>query len=131
MQRYGMRARRNNPGASDENGAIEARQATTKHFIEQALLLRTSREFDTLDQYRGFIAAVSARANARVTKAVCIERAHRLRATIPSPISFATTGARSPRPRELTPRKCCWRIWRKGYNRSRPVRSGRVKQLTR
>ncbi len=55
-----------NRGASDENGAIEARQRSIKHFIEQALLLRGSRQFDTLDNYREFIAAVAARANARV-----------------------------------------------------------------
>ena len=40
---YGMRASRNNPGASHENGAIESRQGTLKDRIDQALLLRGSR----------------------------------------------------------------------------------------
>lgn len=74
-ERYGMRASRNNPGASHENGAIEARQGTTKHFVEQALLLRGSREFDSLQQYRRLIAEVAARANARVIKALAVEQA--------------------------------------------------------
>jgi hypothetical protein len=72
---YGMRATRNNPGASHENGAIEARQGTIKHFIEQALLLRASREFASLAQYRQFVAEVAARANARLAKALAVERA--------------------------------------------------------
>jgi hypothetical protein len=72
---YGMRATRNNRGASHENGAIEARQATVKHFIEQALLLRGSRDFATLLLYREFVAEVVARANGRVSRAVAVERA--------------------------------------------------------
>lgn len=74
-ERYGMRASRNNLGASHENGAIESRQGTTKHFVEQALLLRGSREFDSLQQYRRLVADVAARANARVIKALAVERA--------------------------------------------------------
>ena len=74
-QVYGMRASRNNRGASHENGAIEARQGTLKHFVEQALLLRGSREFASLPDYRGFLAEVVARANARVAKALAVERA--------------------------------------------------------
>lgn len=64
-----MRATRNNPGESHENGAIEARHATTKHFLEQALLLRGTRAFETLEEYRRFIAEVVERANARLAKA--------------------------------------------------------------
>jgi transposase InsO family protein len=74
-EHYGMRASRNNRGASHENGSIEARNGSVKHFIEQALLLRSSRRFDDLEQYRQFIAEVVARANARVAKGATIERA--------------------------------------------------------
>jgi hypothetical protein len=74
-ERYGMQATRNNPGESHENGAIEARQATTKHFLEQALLLRGTREFASLEDYRGFVAEVVERANARLVKALAVERA--------------------------------------------------------
>jgi hypothetical protein len=72
---YGMVASRNNRGASHENGAIEARQGSLKRFIEQALLLRGSRDFESLEDYRQFVAEVTARANGRVTKALAIERA--------------------------------------------------------
>jgi hypothetical protein len=73
-ERYGVRATRSNPGESHENGAIEARHATSKHFLEQALLLRGSREFETLEEYRRFVAEVIARANARAARALAIER---------------------------------------------------------
>ena len=73
-EHYGMTSSRNNRGASHENGSIEARQGTLKHFADQALLLRGSRDFDGVQQYRLFIADVVVRANGRVAKAVAIER---------------------------------------------------------
>jgi len=72
---YGMRPSRNNPGVSHENGAIEARQGSVKHFLDQALLLRGSRDFATLTAYREFVADVVVRVNGRVSKAVAAERA--------------------------------------------------------
>ena len=72
---YGIVASRNNRGASHENGSIEARHGTLKHFVDQALLLRGSREFATLEAYRHFLAEVTARANGRIAKALAIERA--------------------------------------------------------
>ena len=39
-EHYGMRASRNNPGESHENGAIESRQGSLKRALDQALLLR-------------------------------------------------------------------------------------------
>lgn len=74
-ERYGMRATRNNLGASHENGSIESRQGTIKRSIEQALLLRGSRAFATLIDYRHFVADVVMRLNARTTKALTVERA--------------------------------------------------------
>ncbi|MGH8748746.1 MAG: IS21 family transposase, partial [Burkholderiales bacterium] len=41
-QHYAMRASRNNPGESHENGAIESRQGSLKRTLEQTLLLRGS-----------------------------------------------------------------------------------------
>jgi len=72
---YGMVPSRNNRGASHENGSIEARHGTLKHFVDQALLLRGHREFDTLEAYRHFLAEVTARANGRIAKALEVERA--------------------------------------------------------
>jgi hypothetical protein len=74
-ERYGMRASRNNRGASHENGSIESRQGTIKRAIEQALLLRGSRDFAQLGEYRCFVAEVAIRFNARIHKALTIERA--------------------------------------------------------
>jgi hypothetical protein len=74
-EQYGMRATRNNPGASHENGSIESRQGTVKHALNQALLLRGSRNFAQLGDYRSFVAEVATRLNARVIKALTIERA--------------------------------------------------------
>lgn len=71
---YTMRASRNNPGASHENGAIESRQGTLKDRLEQALLLRGSRSFATLEDYRRFVGEVSVRLNARIAKAFAVER---------------------------------------------------------
>ena len=71
---YGMRASRNNAGASHENGAIEARQGTLKDRLEQALLLRGSRRFDALEQYRQFVGEVTVRLNARIARAFAVER---------------------------------------------------------
>ena len=71
---YAMRASRNNPGASHENGAIEARQGTLKDRLEQALLLRGSRCFAALEDYRQFVGEVSVRLNARIAKAFAVER---------------------------------------------------------
>jgi transposase InsO family protein len=72
---YGMRASRSNPGASHENGPIEARQGTLKERLDQALLLRGSRGFRTLEEYRAFVGEVSVRLNARIAKAFAVERA--------------------------------------------------------
>ena len=74
-QDYGMRASRNNPGQSHENGAIEARQGSLKRALEQALLLRGSREFADLPAYERFIAESVAQLNARCARAWQQERA--------------------------------------------------------
>jgi len=72
---YGMRASRNNRGESHENGAIESRQGSLKVALEQALLLRGSREFANLLAYEQFIAETVRRLNARCARAWEGERA--------------------------------------------------------
>jgi transposase InsO family protein len=73
-EHYAMRASRNNPGESHENGAIESRQGSLKRSLEQALLLRGTREFDELAAYEQFVAEVVRRLNARCARAWEIER---------------------------------------------------------
>jgi hypothetical protein len=72
---YAMHATRNNPGASHENGAIESRQGTIKDRLDQALLLRGSRSFTSVEQYRQFVGEVVMRLNGRIGKALAVERA--------------------------------------------------------
>ncbi len=74
-QHYGMRASRNNRGESHENGAIESRQGSLKVALEQALLLRGTREFADLSAYEQFVADTVRRLNARCARAWEGERA--------------------------------------------------------
>jgi hypothetical protein len=73
---YGMTATRNNPGLAHENGTIESHHGHLKRGIEQALILRGSRDFDSLHAYRNWIAELVGRRNARRDKLVELERAH-------------------------------------------------------
>ena len=71
---YGMTPTRNNPGVAHENGTIEAGHGHLKEALDQALLLRGSRDFADLAAYRRFVAEVVGRANAGRRKALEIER---------------------------------------------------------
>src|SRR5215468_295014 len=58
---YGMTPTRNNPGIAHENGAIESAHGHLKKAIDDALLLRGSRDFDDLGNYRRFVDEVVGR----------------------------------------------------------------------
>ena len=73
-EHYGLRPSRNNTGVSHENGAIEARQGSLKTGLEQALLLRGSREFADLSAYEQFVAETVRRLNARCAHSWEVER---------------------------------------------------------
>lgn len=75
-EHYGMTATRNNAGLAHENGTIESHHGHLKRGVEQALMLRGSRDFDTLEAYRGWIAELVGRRNLRREKLVALERAH-------------------------------------------------------
>jgi hypothetical protein len=72
---YGMEASRNNRGVAHENGAIEAAHGHLKRVVEDALLLRGSRDFATLAEYRRFVDELVGRRNARSRKRIEVERA--------------------------------------------------------
>jgi len=61
---YGLRASRNNPGEAHENGAVEAHNGHLKDALEQALILRGSRDFPDVASYQRFVDEVVARRNA-------------------------------------------------------------------
>ncbi len=60
---FSVKATRNNLGCSNENGCIEASNRHLKSSLEQNLILRKSREFDSLELYREFVDKVIARRN--------------------------------------------------------------------
>jgi hypothetical protein len=74
-EHYGLRASRNNLGESHENGSIESRQGSLKVALEQALLLRGTREFADVEAYGQFVAETVRRLNARCARAWEVERA--------------------------------------------------------
>ncbi|MDX2315642.1 MAG: IS21 family transposase [Gammaproteobacteria bacterium] len=71
---YGMTATRNNRGVSHENGAVESPHGHIKHRIAQALLLRDSIDFPSLEDYRRWLDALVGRFNRRCGEALAIER---------------------------------------------------------
>ena len=70
---YEMTPTRNNAGVAHENGAIESQHGHLKRAVAQALLLRGSADFDSLDAYRAWIADLIGRRNARRGKMVQLE----------------------------------------------------------
>ena len=72
---YGMVASRNNPGEAHENGAVEAHNRHLKAALDQALILRGSRDFASVADWRGFVDQLVARRNRRREAAVRIETA--------------------------------------------------------
>jgi hypothetical protein len=69
-----MEPTRNNRGVAHENGSIESPHGHLKQAIEDALLLRGSRDFDDLQAYRRFVDEVVGRRNARHRKRLDLER---------------------------------------------------------
>ena len=74
MQHYRMTPTRNNTGVAHENGSIESAHGHLKKAVEDALLLRGSRDFDDLESYRRFIDEIIGRHNARRRKQIDLER---------------------------------------------------------
>lgn len=72
---YGMTPTRNNPGVAHENGGIEGPHAHLKHALRDALLMRGSRDFASLPDYRVFIDELVSQRNARHRVRIDAERA--------------------------------------------------------
>jgi transposase InsO family protein len=71
---YGMEPTRNNRGVAHENGSIESPHGHLKQAIEDALLLRGTRDFADLDAYRRFVDEIVGRRNASNGKRLDLER---------------------------------------------------------
>lgn len=73
---YNMEPTRNNRGVSHENGTIESSHRHLKARIDQALMVRGSRDFDSIEAYRQFVREIISRHNRRVHKVYLEELAH-------------------------------------------------------
>lgn len=72
---YGLRPTTNNLGQSHENGAIECAHGSLKRRINQALKLRGSNDFSSLEDYQSFVDAVADHLNRRVKARFAEEQA--------------------------------------------------------
>ena len=68
-----MTPTRNNTGMAHENGAIESQHGHLKRTVIQALLLRGSVDFESLEACRGWIANLIGRRNGRRAKMLQLE----------------------------------------------------------
>jgi hypothetical protein len=64
MRHFGMEPRTIAVGAKEQNGDVEASNGALKRRLEQALLVRGSRDFANQDEYERFVAGVVRKANA-------------------------------------------------------------------
>lgn len=71
---YTMVPTRNNLGQGHENGSVESAHGHLKRRIEQALVLRESSDFETVEDYQQFIDQVADRHNHRHQKRIEEER---------------------------------------------------------
>ena len=55
LRHYGMEGRKSQAGKAHENGDIEQRHHRLKRAVEQALLLRNSRDFASREEYEAFL----------------------------------------------------------------------------
>ena len=91
LEHYGLRSTRIRPGESHENGVAERANDLVKRELTQALVLRGSREFDDLEQYRAFVGeAIERHCNRFRTEKLDEERQH-LRPLPSAPVPIYTT----------------------------------------
>lgn len=64
MRHFGMEPRTTAVGAKEQNGDVEAGHRALKRRLEQALLVRASRDFAGQDEYERFVNGVTRKANA-------------------------------------------------------------------
>jgi transposase len=63
MRHYGMRASHNNPGRGHENGDVEQAHHRFKRAVEQEMILRGSRDFESRAAYEAFLDEIVNRRN--------------------------------------------------------------------
>ena len=63
MQHFGMTPRTTAIGAKEQNGDVESANGAFKRRLEQALLVRGSRDFESVDAWQDFVDGVARKAN--------------------------------------------------------------------
>ena len=85
LDHYGLKATRTNPRSSHENGVAEQGHRRLKDAIAQALVLRGSADFESVEQYTKFIRRIVDRRNRLVKGKLAREYPH-LRALPSAPV---------------------------------------------
>jgi hypothetical protein len=75
LEHYGMRSTRIEPGKSNQNGVVEKAHDRLKTQIDQALIVRGSRDFADVTQYSEFVGAIRQQLNRNAGERVAQERA--------------------------------------------------------
>lgn len=76
LRHYRMEGRKIQTGKANENGDVEQRHYRLKRAVEQALLLRGSRDFESVEAYKEFLRLLLAQLNAGRRERVTIEMQH-------------------------------------------------------
>lgn len=74
LDHYGLRSTRIRPGRSNENGIVEKANDVLKTAIAQALIVRGSRDFESVTTYEAFLQSVEDKLNARCGNKLHLER---------------------------------------------------------
>ena len=82
---YGVEATRTGPRSLHENGVVEQRHHRLRKGMDQALILRGSRDFESEEEYRTFVRRIVDRRNRLVISRLKRERRH-LQSLPPLPV---------------------------------------------
>ncbi len=74
MKHYGIKPMRTNPGKGNENGDVEQSHYRFKNAVDQELMLRGSRNFNSREDYEKFLRKLLRRKNAGRGKALALEK---------------------------------------------------------
>jgi len=74
LEHYGMRSTRIRPGESHENGVVEQKHYRIKSAIAQALVIRSGKDFASVDEYEAFVREVVAGSNRSRAQKLSLER---------------------------------------------------------
>ena len=85
LDHYGLKATRTNSYSAHENGVAEQGHRRLKDAVAQALVLRGSSDFESVEQYAKFVRSIVDRRNRLVREKLAGEYPH-LRALPPAPV---------------------------------------------